>query len=71
MPDRTFRVVVYDTTGTQPTIIGQIDGDAFHVAVGHYQGQRIQGQHGSGGDPHLLEHLAQLIADNPTGSQPR
>lgn len=73
MPDRSFayRVVVYDTTGPQPARIGQADGDAFHIITGYHQGEQLQGQHATAGDPHLLQHLADLIADNPTGSQPR
>jgi hypothetical protein len=27
----------------------------------------LRAEHGVGGPPHLLEHLAQLIADHPTG----
>lgn len=43
----------------------------FHAAVGEYDGDRLLVEHGIGGDPHLLTHLAELIADHPTGRHRR
>jgi hypothetical protein len=46
-------------------------GTGFHAAVGEYNGDQLLVEHGVGGDPHLLEHLAELIADHPTGRHRR
>lgn len=40
-------------------------------AVGDLADGRLPAEHGIGGPPHLLEHLAQLIADHPTGRHRR
>ena len=39
--------------------------------MGELTDGRLLAEHGVGGEPHLLEHLAALIADHPTGRHPR
>lgn len=66
-----YRIVVYelDTETEVETLINDFEGEAFHVAVGSHSGEgRMSGEHGVGGPVHLLEHLAELVADRPTGS---
>lgn len=66
-----YRIIVYelDADTQTETVIMDAQGEAFHVAVGsHGEGGRMSGDHGVGGYVHLLEHLANLIADHPTGS---
>ena len=46
-------------------------GAGFHAAVGDLELARLRAEHGIGGPPHLLEHLAQLIADHPSGPTTR
>lgn len=46
-------------------------GAGFHAAVGDLQGDRLLAEHDVGGDPPLLEHLAELIANHPTGRHRR
>lgn len=68
MAERRFRVVVYDTDGST---VFDATGDAYHAIVGYYHHDELRGARGAAGDPHLLEHLAQLIADNPTAETGR
>jgi hypothetical protein len=63
-----YRVVVTELVDGHPTVVMDAVGAAFHAAVGDFDHDRLRGEHGIGGPPHLLEHLAQLIADHPTGS---
>jgi hypothetical protein len=50
------------------TVVMDATGVGFHAAVGDLECARLRrAEHGIGGPPRLLEHLAQLIADHPTG----
>lgn len=42
-------------------------GDGYHAAVGHFEGNELVAQHSAGGHPEILEMLAEVIADSPTG----
>jgi hypothetical protein len=44
------------------------ESEAFHVAFGSLHYGRMSGERGTGGPVDLCGHLADLIADNPTGS---
>jgi hypothetical protein len=44
-----------------------VAGDAFHAAIGHFEGNELVAHHSSGGDPEILEMLAEVVADNPCG----
>ena len=44
-----------------------VDGDAYHAAIGHFEGDELVAHHSSGGDPEILEMLAEVVADNPKG----
>jgi hypothetical protein len=48
-------------------VVMDATGAGFHAAVGDLEHAHLRAEHGIGGPPHLLEHLAQLIADHPTG----
>jgi len=63
-----YRVTVTELVDGTATVVMDATGGGFHAAVGDLDHDRLRGEHGAGGDPHLLEHLAQLIADHPTGS---
>lgn len=65
-----YRVVVYDLdAGETETVIMEAEGEAFQVAVGAEPEEgRMSGERGVGGVVHLCEHLADLIAANPTSS---
>lgn len=62
-----YRVTVAELVGDTATVVMEATGAGFHAAVGDLEGDRLLAEHGVGGDPHLLEHLAELIADHPTG----
>lgn len=61
------RVVVYLRTATSSRKAFNMEGDAFHVAIGHFEGHELLAHHSSGGDPAILEMLAEAIADDPAG----
>jgi hypothetical protein len=65
-----YRVIVYELDDTD-AIVMDAEGDGFHAAVGTIRQRRLTGNHGAAGPPHLLEHIADLIANNPTGPPPR
>jgi len=45
-------------------------GAGFHAALSDLGGDRLLAEHGIGGPPHLLEHLAELIADRTSPPDP-
>lgn len=61
-----YRVVVHELD--TETAIMDAEGEAFQVAVGAEHEGRMSGERGVGGPADLLEHIADLIAANPTGS---
>jgi hypothetical protein len=64
-----YRVVVTELVDGHPTVVMDTVGAGFHAAVGDFDHDRLRGEHGIGGPLDLLEQLAQLIADHPTGSR--
>lgn len=66
-PPVRYRVTVAELVDGTATVVMDATGAGFHAAVGDLEHGRLRGEHGTGGPPHLLEHLAQLIADHPTG----
>jgi hypothetical protein len=70
-PQVRYRVTVAELVGDTATVVMEATGAGFHAAVGDLQGDRLLAEHGVGGDPHLLEHLAELIANHPTGRRTR
>jgi hypothetical protein len=62
-----YRVTVAELVGEHATVVMDATEAGLHAAVGKYDGDRLLVEHGIGGDLHLLEHLAELIADHPTG----
>jgi hypothetical protein len=64
-----YRVTVTELVDDTATVVMDATGAGFHAAVGDLEHARLRAEHGIGGPPHLLEHLAQLIADHPTGPQ--
>jgi hypothetical protein len=62
-----YRVTVTELVDDTATVVMDATGAGFHAAVGDLDHARLRAEHGTGGPPHLLEHLAQLIADHPTG----
>ncbi len=66
-----YRVTVAELVGDSATVVMDATGAGFHAAVGDLQGDRLLAEHGIGGDPHLLQHLAELITDHPTGPHRR
>ena len=62
-----IRVVVYVRTATTSKKVLDVAGDAFHAAIGHFEGNELVAHHSSGGDPEILEMLAEVVADNPRG----
>jgi hypothetical protein len=65
-----YRVTVTELVGDTAIVVMDTTGAGFHAAVGDLEHARLRAEHGIGGPPHLLEHLAQRIADHPTGPQP-
>ena len=61
-PQVRYRVTVAELVGEHATVVMDATEAGLHAAV-----DRLLVEHGIGGDPHLLEHLAELIADHPTG----
>jgi hypothetical protein len=70
-PQVRYRVTVAELVGDTATVVMEATGAGFHAAVGDLDGDRLLAEHGVGGDPHLLEHLAELIANHPTGRHRR
>jgi hypothetical protein len=68
-PPVRYRVTVTELVDDTTTVVMDATGAGFHAAVGDLDHARLRAEHGTGGPPHLLEHLAQLIADHPTGPQ--
>jgi hypothetical protein len=66
-----YRVTVAELVDGAATVVMDGHRAGFHAAVGDLEGDRLLAEHGVGGDPHLLEHLAELIADHPTGRHRR
>ena len=66
-PPARYRVTVTELVDDTATVVMDATGAGFHAAVGDLEQARLRAEHGIGGPPHLLEHLAQLIADHPTG----
>jgi len=64
-----YRVTVSELVDDTATVVMDATGAGFHAAVGDLEHARLRAEHGIGGPPHLLGHLAQLIADHPTGPQ--
>lgn len=70
-PKPRYRIVVVELNGDTENSVMHAEGDGFHAAIGTLHHGRLQGEHGVAGPPHLLAHLAELIAHNPSGSRPR
>jgi hypothetical protein len=70
-PQVRYRVTVAELVGDTATVVMEATGAGFHAAIGDLEGDRLLAEHGVGGDPHLLEHLAELIAYHPTGRHRR
>ena len=66
-PPVRYRVTVTELVDDTTTVVMDATGAGFHAAVGDLDHARLRAEHGIGGPPHLLEHLAKLIADHPTG----
>lgn len=66
-PTHPIRVVVYVRTATTSKKVLDVAGDAFHAAIGHFEGEELVAHHSSGGNPEILEMLAEVVANNPTG----
>jgi hypothetical protein len=70
-PEVRYHIIVAELVGGHATVVMDATGAGFHAAVGDYDGDHLLVEHGVGGDPHLLEHLAELIAHHPTGRHRR
>ena len=70
-PQVRYRVTVAELVGEHATVVMEATGAGFHAAVGDLEGDRLLAEHVVGGGPHLLEHLAELIANHPTGRHRR
>ena len=70
-PQVRYRVTVAEVVDGAATVVMDATGAGFHAAIGDLEGDRLLAEHGVGGDPHLLEHLAELIAYHPTGRHRR
>jgi hypothetical protein len=66
-PQVRYRVTVAEVVDGAATMVMDATGAGFHAAVGDLADGRLRAEHGVGGPPHLLEHLAELIANHPTG----
>jgi hypothetical protein len=64
-----YQVTITELVDDTATVVMDATGAGFHAAVGDLEHARLRAEYGIGGPPHLLEHLAQLIADHPTGPQ--
>ena len=70
-PQVRYRVTVTEVIDGAATVVMDATGAGFHAAVGDFEDDRLLAEHGIGGPAHLLEHLAELIADHPTGRHHR
>ncbi len=70
-PPVRYRVTVAEVIDGAATVVMDATGAGFHAAVGELADGRLPAEHGIGGPPHLLTHLAQLIANHPTGRHRR
>ena len=66
-----IRVVVYVRTASTSKKVLDVAGDAFHAAIGHFEGNELVAHHSTGGDPEILEMLAEIVTDNPRGEAGR
>lgn len=66
-----YRVTVAELVGDTATVVMDATRAGFHAAVGELANGRLLAEHGVGGEPHLLEHLVELIANHPTGRHRR
>ena len=66
-----YRVTVAELVGGTATVVMDATGAGFHAAVGELADGRLLAEHGVGGEPHPLEHLAELTANHPTGRHRR
>jgi hypothetical protein len=62
-----YHVTVIEIVDGQPTTVMDAWGSGFHAIVGDINTPgHLHAEHGKSGPPHLLEHLADLITNNPT-----
>jgi hypothetical protein len=57
-----YRTTVTELVDRQASVVMDAARAGFHAAVGELTDGRLRAEHGIGGEPPLLEHLAQLIA---------
>jgi hypothetical protein len=62
-----IRVVVYVRTANKSKIVMDASGDGYHAAVGYFEGNELVAQHSVGGGLEVMEMLAEIIGDRPTG----
>ena len=55
-------MTVTELVDRQASVVMDADRAGFHAAVDELTDGRLRAEHGIGGEPPLLEHLAQLIA---------
>jgi hypothetical protein len=60
-------VVVTVRTLNESKVVMDATGEAFHAAIGYFEGHEIIARHSVGGDPDILETLAEIIADRLAG----
>jgi hypothetical protein len=61
-PPVRYRATVTELVDRQASVVMDAARAGFHAAVGELADGRLRAEHGIGGEPPLLEHLAQLIA---------
>ena len=61
-----YRIVAHELIGDTETVIMDATGANFIAAVGTINGEHLNGQLGHAGDPHELEHVADLITNTFT-----
>jgi hypothetical protein len=66
-PKVRYRVTVTELVDDTATVVMDATGPEFPAAVGDLDHAGLRAEHGIGGPPYLLEHLAQLIAGHPIG----
>jgi hypothetical protein len=66
-----YRMLVAELVGETATVVMDAIGGRVPRRRGRLDGDRLLVEHGLGGDPHLVTHLAELIADHPTGRHRR
>jgi len=62
-----FRVVVFALEGDEERIVMEGTGTGHHAAVGYFDGRKVVAKHSVGGPPNVLQFLADVITDYPTG----